>query len=63
MLDFELKKFKSLQGRARDSALIKYNNINDNDIVIVKITGGVIPLYEIEKIDGDPLRYLMDFKL
>lgn len=58
--DFEIKKFKSLQGRARDAALEKYKDIKDNDLVVVTTRVNSLPTYEIEKIDGDPLKYLFD---
>ena len=58
--DFELKKFKSLQGRAREAALQKYVDIKDNDIVVVTTRVNSLPTYEIEKVSGDPLKYLFD---
>jgi hypothetical protein len=58
--DSEIKKFKSLQGRARDAALEKYKDIKDNDLVVVTTRVNSLPTYEIEKIDGDPLKYLFD---
>jgi hypothetical protein len=58
--DFELKKFKSLQGRAREAALQKYADIKDNDILIVTTRVNSLPTYEIEKVTGDPLKYLFN---
>ena len=56
--DLELKKFKSLQGRAREEALKKYNNIKDNDLVLVTTKVNSLPIYEIEKVKGDPVKFL-----
>lgn len=58
--DSEIKKFKSLQGRAREAALEKYKSINDNDLIVVTTRVNSLPIYEIEKIDGDPLKYLFN---
>ena len=60
MMDYEIKKFKSLQGRAREVALEKYRGIKENDLVIVSTRFNPLPIYEVEKIDGDPLKYLFN---
>ena len=58
--DVELKKFKSLQGRAREAALDRYKDIKDNDLVVVTTRVNSLPTYEIEKVEGDPLKFLFD---
>ncbi len=58
--DVELKKFKSLQGRARDEALRKYGNLKDNDLVVVTTKVNSLPKYEIEMVEGDPIKFLFD---
>ena len=56
MDDFRIRKFKILQGEAREIAIEKYKNIKDDDLVIISTRNGKI--YNIEKIEGDPLEYL-----
>jgi hypothetical protein len=58
--DLEIKKFKSLQGRAREAALERYKDIKDNDLVIVTTNINSLPTYQIEKVEGDPLKYLFE---
>ena len=58
--DSEIKKFKSLQGRAREAALEKYKDIKDNDLIVVTTRVNSLPIYEIERINGDPLTYLLN---
>ena len=60
--DPELKKFKSLGGRAREEALRKYPTIGPNDLVVVTTKINSLPMYEIEKISGDPVEYLLAMK-
>lgn len=58
--DPELKKFKSLNGRAREVALKKYPTIAPNDLVVVTTKINPLPMYDVEKVGGDPLKYLFD---
>ena len=56
--DVEMLKFKNLQGRAREEALKRYGDIKENDLVIVTTRINSLPTYEIERVDGDPLKHL-----
>ena len=56
--DIRIRKVKVLQGRARDEA--EKNGLNPNDLVIVTTRlVNSLPEYHIEKIDGDPVSYLL----
>lgn len=54
--DLVIRKVKTLQGRARDKA--KEQELEDEDLVILRTSVNSLPEYEIEKIEGDPLSYL-----
>jgi len=57
-MDIRIRKVRVLQGRAKEEA--KKKGLKPNDLVIVTtIVNNSLPEYYIEKIDGDPLQYLM----
>ncbi len=56
--DVRFRKVKALQGRARDEALRQ--NLNENDLVVVRTMIGSLPEYEIEKVEGDPIQFLFN---
>jgi hypothetical protein len=55
--DIRIRKVKVLQGRAKKEA--EKNGLNPNDLVIVTTSINSLPEYHIEKIDGDPVSYLL----
>ena len=55
--DMRIRKVKVLQGRARKEAEKK--GLKPDDLVIVTTSVGSVPEYHIEKIDGDPVSYLL----
>jgi hypothetical protein len=59
MSDFSIRKVKVLQGRAKAEA--EKQGLNSEDLVIVKtsVKSGSLPNYHIEKIEGDPVSYLL----
>ena len=59
MSDFRIRKVKVLQGRAKAEA--EKQGLNPEDLVIVKtsVKSGSLPEYYIEKIEGDPISYLL----
>lgn len=56
-LDVRIRKVKVLQGRAKDEAEKK--NLKPDDLVIVTTSVNSLPEYRVEKIDGDPVSYLL----
>lgn len=56
--DIRIRKVKVLRGRAREEA--EKLGLNPNDLVIVttRLVNSV-PEYYIEKVDGDPVSYLL----
>jgi len=56
-VDTRIRKVKVLQGRAKEVA--EKSKLNPNDLVIVTTTVGSLPDYKIEKIDGDPVSFLL----
>lgn len=56
-VDMRVRKVKVLQGRAKDEALKQ--GLEPNDLVIVTTTVNSLPEYHIEKIDGDPVSFLL----
>jgi len=56
-LDIRIRKVKVLQGRAKIEA--EKQNLNPDDLVIVTTSVNSLPEYHIEKIDGDPVSYLL----
>jgi hypothetical protein len=59
MSDISIRKVKVLQGRAKAEA--EKQGLNSEDLVIVKtsVKSGSLPEYHIEKIEGDPVSYLL----
>lgn len=55
--DLRIRKVKVLQGRAKDEA--ERQRLTPNDLVVVTTTVNSLPEYHIEKIDGDPVSYLL----
>ncbi len=55
--DMRIRKVKVLQGRAMDEA-IKMGLASD-DLVILTTNVNSLPEYHIEKIDGNPISYLL----
>jgi hypothetical protein len=56
-VDIRIRKVKVLQGRAKDEAAKQ--KLGSNDLVIVKTTINSLPEYSVEKIDGDPVSFLL----
>lgn len=58
--DIRIRKVKVLQGRAKEKAEKKGLNLDDLVIVRTSITSvDSLPEYNIEKIDGDPVSFLL----
>ena len=59
MSDINIRKVKVLQGRAKAEA--EKQGLNPEDLVIVRtsVNLGSLPEYCIEKIEGDPVSYLL----
>jgi hypothetical protein len=59
MSDIRIRAVKVLQGRAKAEA--EKQGLNPEDLVIVKtsVSSGSLPTYDIEKIEGDPVSYLL----
>jgi len=59
MSDIRIRKVKVLQGRAKDKA--EKGGMNPDDLVIVKtsVSSGSLPKYCIERIEGEPVSYLL----
>jgi hypothetical protein len=56
-LDIRIRKVKMLQGRAKVEA--EKQGLTPNDLVIVTTSVNSLPEYHIEKVDGDPVSYLL----
>jgi hypothetical protein len=56
-LDIRIRKVKMLQGRAKVEA--EKQHLDSNDLVIVTTSVNSLPEYKIEKIDGDPVSFLL----
>ena len=56
-VDIRIRKVKVLHGRAKDEA--EKNGLNPDDLVIVTTSVNSLPEYHIEKIDGDPVSFLL----
>lgn len=52
-----IRKVNVLQGRAREKTEEK--DLKPNDLVIVRTTVDSVPQYEVEKIEGGPVSYLL----
>jgi hypothetical protein len=55
--DFRIRKVKGLQGRLREDAETK--GLGLEDLVLVTTKVGSLPEYSIEKIEGDPVSFLL----
>ncbi len=55
--DIVIRKVKVLQGRAREAATKM--GLLANDLVLVTTSVNSLPEYHIEKIDGDPVSFLL----
>jgi hypothetical protein len=55
--DIRIRKVKVLQGRLKNEA--QKQNLNPDDLVIVKTSVNSLPEYQIEKIVGDPVSFLL----
>jgi len=55
--DIRIRKVKVLQGRAKEEA--DKQRLSPDDLVIVTTSIGSLPEYHIEKIDGDPISFLL----
>lgn len=55
--DIRIRKVKVLQGRARAEA--DRLELKSEDLVIVRTTVGSLPNYEVEKVEGDPVSFLL----
>lgn len=55
--DVSIRKVKFLQGRLREQA--NRQELSPNDLVVVTTRIGSLPEFELEKIEGDPLTYLL----
>ena len=56
-VDIRIRKVKVLKGRAKVEAEKK--KLAPDDLVIVTTSIGSLPEYRIEKIDGDPVSFLL----
>jgi hypothetical protein len=56
-VDIRIRKVKVLQGRAKEVA--KKRKLDPDDLVLVTTSVGSLPEYKIEKIDGDPVSFLL----
>ena len=56
-VDMRIKKVKVLQGRAREQA--EKMKLAPDDLVVLTTSVNSLPEYKIEKIDGDPVSYLI----
>lgn len=56
-VDTRIRKVKVLKGRARVEA--EKQKLAPDDLVIVTTTIGSLPEYRIEKIEGDPVSFLL----
>jgi hypothetical protein len=56
-VDVRIRKVKVLQGRAKEVA--EKRNLDPDDLVLVTTSVGSLPEYKIEKIDGDPVSFLL----
>ena len=52
-----IRKVKVLKGRAKDEAMKL--GLDPDDLVIVTVTTHPLPEYHLEKIEGDPVSYLL----
>lgn len=59
MPDTRVRKVKSLQGRLKAEAERLGLKPDDLVIVVTIVKAGSLPEYRIEKIDGDPVSYLL----
>ena len=55
--DIRIRAVKILQGRAKDEAMKQ--QLGPDDLVIVKTSVNSLPEYSVEKIEGDPVSYLV----
>jgi len=55
--DIRIRAVKVLHGRAKEEAMKQ--GLKSDDIVIVKTTVNSLPEYSVEKIEGDPVSYLL----
>ena len=57
--DVSIRKVKVLRGRARDEA--ERQNLEPEDLVIVttEVSKGSLPEYRLEKVEGDPVSFLL----
>ncbi len=55
--EYSIRKVKVLQGRAKDEA--DRQGLDPDDLVIVTTSVNSLPEYHIEKIEGDPVSYLL----
>ena len=55
--DISIRKVKVLQGRAKAEA--EKQGLNPNDLVILKTSVNSLPEYHVEKIEGDPVSFLL----
>lgn len=56
-VDIRIRKVKVLQGRAKEVA--EKSELKPDDLVIVTTRVNSLPEYQIEKIDGDPVSFLL----
>lgn len=56
-LDIRIRKVKVLQGRAKEEAIKQ--GLAPNDLVILTTSVDSLPEYGVEKIDGDPVSFLL----
>jgi len=57
-VDIRIRKVKVLKGRAKIEA--DKQKLSPDDLVIVTTSVNSLPEYTIEKIDGDPVSYLLN---
>lgn len=56
-VDIRIRKVKVLQGNAKKEA--EKQGLSPNDLVILTTSANPLPEYHIEKVEGDPISYLL----
>jgi len=56
-IDIRIRKVKVLKGRAKEEA--EKNKLSPDDLVILTTSVNSLPEYHVEKIEGDPVSYLL----
>lgn len=57
-VDMRIRKVKVLKGRAKEEA--EKQKLSPDDLVVVTTSVDSLPEYRIEKVEGDPVSYLLN---